>query len=60
MKDYHAEHALEAAMERRLARVREHEAELRRLADERWQRRIDPLLPVSRRVEDPDFPGTVL
>lgn len=59
-RELHAQHEYEAAHERRLARVRAHEAEVRRLEDARWWRRVDPLMPVSRRIEDPDFPGCVL
>lgn len=43
-RELRQQHAYEAAQQRRLERLREHEAELRRMADERWQRRILPLL----------------
>jgi hypothetical protein len=58
MNDYHAEHALEAALERRLARVRQHEADVRRLEQERWQRRILPLLSNDTPIPT-DFDGCV-
>lgn len=44
----------------RLRKLTRHEAEVRRLTDERWQRKVQALSPVSRTVEDPDFPGCVL
>lgn len=56
-REIHQEHLYEAAQFRKIKR---HEAEVRRLTDERWQRRIDPLMPVSRVQFDPDFDGCVL
>lgn len=44
---------------RRLRRQMEHEAEIRRLTDERWQRKVLAALACPEPVEDPDFPGCV-
>jgi hypothetical protein len=44
--------------ERNRVRAHEkHEAEVRRLVNERWWRRIQPLLPSVEPVEDEQFPG---
>ena len=63
--DYHEAHALEAAHAKKLARwesrvaeVQAHEAEVRRMAEERWRRRILPLLPTETALET-DYPGCV-
>jgi hypothetical protein len=57
---YHEEHALEAAQERRLTRVREHEADIRRLEQERWERRMSAAMPVDAVLDSGDFWGAVL
>jgi hypothetical protein len=59
-QDRHEQAAYEAALDRRLARVREHEAEIRRLDDERWQRRMAAAMPVDAVLSSGDFWGAVL
>lgn len=55
-RELHEAHAFEAVIHRRVARTQAHEAEVRRLAEERWQRRLLPLLSNEAPLET-DFGG---
>lgn len=55
-RELHQAHELERATQRRDARTAAHEAEARRLIEERWQRRLLPLLANDVPVET-DFGG---
>lgn len=57
-RELHQEHAYERALQRRVQKIQDHEAEVRRLTEERWQRRILPLLASVNEVES-DFPGCI-
>jgi hypothetical protein len=43
----------------RLTRLEQHEADVRQLTHERWQRKIRIALAQPDAVEDPEFPGCV-
>lgn len=57
-REAHALHEDERNRHAQLARVHAHEAEIRRLLDERWQRRMLPLL-ASVDERPSDFKGCV-
>jgi hypothetical protein len=58
-RQQHEAAELERAIDARISRVRAHETDVRRLLDERWWRRVQPVLPVTEDVYDPDFDGCV-
>lgn len=57
MSSDHSKRLAAQDLRNEVRRMERHEAEVRRTVEERWQRRIQPLLASVDQVEDPQYPG---